>query len=90
MARTPISHPEGCTSYGEVYTSFLHIPFMSSGHGPPRSKLGGVFDYLPDREIACDYHKRERKRRADDASAGECKSVTTCLTTIFHSRLPLR
>jgi len=65
----------------------LHILFMSSR---PRLKLGGVFDYLPDREIACDYHKREHKRRADDASVGERKNVTMCLTAIFHCCLPLR
>ena|SRR5579864_4741204 len=49
-----------------------------------RPKLGGVFDHLPDWEIACDDHKREHKRRTDDASVGERKSVTTCLTAIYH------
>ena len=55
-----------------------------------RRWLKRAFDHLPDREIACDYHKQEHKRRADDASAGEHKSVTTCLTAIFHGRLPSR
>jgi hypothetical protein len=50
-----------------------------------------VVSHLPDREIACDYHKGEHKRRADDASAGDRKSLTTtCLTAFFHICLPLR
>jgi hypothetical protein len=44
---------------------------------------------LPDREIACDYHKRKHKRRADNASVGERKNVTTYLTAIFHSWPPI-
>jgi hypothetical protein len=46
----------------------------------------GVFD-LPDREVSCDYRKQEHKHRTDDASAGDRKSVTTCLAAIFHSGL---